>query len=119
MADIDRSGFAADVAAVLKARGWSYGAACAACPGLDKAMLSRAVNGAVLSAANHLALCAALGLDPLARLVARPSPAAAARMRADNAALGRRLKSLKEVLEQAVTRDVPRETGPDGGEARP
>lgn len=114
MADIDRAGFAEDVRAALKARNWSFAAACAACPGLDKAMLSRAVNGAVLSAANHLWLCAALDLDPLARLLARPSPAAAARIKAENAALGRRLKSLKDVVDQWVTQPVSRET-----EARP
>ena len=114
MADIDRAGFAEDVRAALAARGWSFSAACAACPGLDKAMLSRAVNGHVLSAANHLWLCAALDLDPLYRLLARPSPAAAARIKADNAALGRRLKSLKDVVDQWVTQPVSRET-----EARP
>lgn len=31
MADIDRSGFAEDVRAALKARNWSFATACAAC----------------------------------------------------------------------------------------
>lgn len=117
MADIDRAGFAEDVRNALAERGWTYGAAVAARPGLDKAMLSRAVNAHVLSAGNYLALSAALDLDPFARLVARPSPAATARIRAENAALGRKLKSLKDVLDQAVTRSASRETG--SGEARP
>lgn len=57
------------VAGALEQRGWTYDAALAARPGLDKAMLSRAVNGKPLSAANHLVVCRAFGLDPFAFLI--------------------------------------------------
>lgn len=67
---IDRIALSRDITAWLAARGLSYRTATAAYPLLDPAMLSRAVNGRVLSAPSLLALCAVTGRSPFSYLVA-------------------------------------------------
>lgn len=93
MAEIDRLTFAVAVASALGEAGLSYTQAVALSPELDKAMLSRAVNGKALSAANYLVLCRALRLDPWNFVVSK----------------GRRL-TMKSLVKQAVTAGASRET---------
>ncbi len=67
--DIDRDALAARFDAWLKARGLSYRQAAAAHDGLNPAMINRVRTGQVLSAASLLALCRAMGADPLEFLI--------------------------------------------------
>lgn len=99
MAEIDRIKFAYAVTQALDAAGLSYNAAVEKFDGLDKAMLSRACHGKPLSAANHLLLCRALGLDPYAFLVAAP----------------RRRLTMKDLVRRQVTQGAPRETSTGEG----
>lgn len=69
LAEIDRLRLAADVIAALDQHGLSYSAAIERHPDLDRSMLSRACNAKPLSAANHLLVCWAFGLDPFAYLL--------------------------------------------------
>lgn len=68
--ELDRGRLSRDVKGFLAARGLSYRQAAAAFVLLNPAMLSRAVNGQVLSVESFLALCGTVGLDPMAYLVA-------------------------------------------------
>lgn len=63
-------------------------------PEADRAMLSRAINGKVLSAGNYLLLCEYAGLDPYRYLGRDP----------------RRRVTRKTMLDQLVTPCVSRET---------
>ncbi|HEX5935342.1 MAG TPA: hypothetical protein VFY63_14360 [Pseudorhizobium sp.] len=69
MPDIDRDKLAADTACWLEANGYSTRSAAAAHPGLNPAMISRACTAQVLSAASLLALCRAMGAEPMGYLV--------------------------------------------------
>lgn len=93
MAEIDTSEFANAVASFLERREMSYRQAVARWPDLNVAMLSRVCNEQPVSAANMLAICRYLGLDPFAYLINRK----------------RRRFTVKGVLKQAVTADVSRE----------
>lgn len=62
MADINWNDFAAQVSAKMAGR--SFNDMVAAHPELNKAMLSRAINGHVISAANLLLICDVLRLEP-------------------------------------------------------
>lgn len=95
MADIDRAGFAVDFSRRLAELGYSLSRAAGKWPQTDRAMLSRATNGKTLSAGNFLLLCEMSGLDPYVYL-----------QRGKASHLTR-----KTLVEQAVTRGVPRETG--------
>lgn len=98
MPDIDRERFGRDVGRALARRFPSYGAAVRAWPELNKALLSRAVNGERLSPGNLLAICERLSLDPFAYLIGEK------RRR-------RTLADIRNDLEkQRVTDDAPRET---------
>lgn len=70
--DIDRTQLAADVTAWLRAHGLSTRSASSVFDGLNPAMLSRACTGKVLSAESLLALCMAMGGDPMRYLVMVP-----------------------------------------------
>ncbi|EKF17084.1 hypothetical protein [Nitratireductor pacificus] len=95
MAEIDRDAFACAVQAALGRRGLSYRAAVAAWPMLNIPMLSRACSCQIVSAANMLAVCKALELDPFAFLTE-----------------GRRaIGSGKSVQKQTVSLSAPREAG--------
>ncbi|OJU12735.1 MAG: hypothetical protein BGN85_08700 [Alphaproteobacteria bacterium 64-11] len=102
MPEIDRERFAEDVERELAERFSSFNAAVRACPELNKALLSRAVNANPLSAASMLALCQRLGLDPFAYL----------------SSAKRRRRSLadirKDMEKQTVTEVATRETGSSG-----
>ncbi|RWM02119.1 MAG: hypothetical protein EOR68_08410 [Mesorhizobium sp.] len=63
-------------------------------PEIDRAMLSRAINGKTLSAGNYLLLCEYAGLDPYRYLARNP----------------RRRVTMKTIAEQMVTPSVARET---------
>jgi hypothetical protein len=63
-------------------------------PDTDRAMLSRAINGKTLSAANYLLLCEMAGLDPYAYLERPPH----------------RRVTLKTIADQLVTPVATRET---------
>lgn len=69
MAEIDRDAFAGAVHAALGRRGLSYRGAVAEWPMLNIPMLSRASSRQIISAANMLAVCKALELDPFAFLI--------------------------------------------------
>lgn len=62
--DIDRDLLALDTRAWLAERGLSTRGASMTIPGLNPAMISRACNCQILSAASHLALCSAMGRKP-------------------------------------------------------
>lgn len=62
--DIDRDRLALETRAWLDRKGLSTRNASLEFPGLNPAMISRACSCQVLSAASHLALCAAMGVDP-------------------------------------------------------
>lgn len=95
MAEIDRDAFAVTVIEALEQRGLSYRAAVAQWPQLNVAMLSRACSRQPVSAANMLAICKVLGLDPMAFLIE-----------------GKRQRhTLKSIVKQAVTASASRETG--------
>lgn len=93
MAEIDRDAFAAAVHEALGSRGLSYRAAVAEWPQLNIAMLSRACSCQTISAANMLAVCKALRLDPFEFLLEGK----------------RRRTTVKTILQQAVTASVSRE----------
>lgn len=94
MAEIDRVRFAMHFSSRLTSLGYSLSRAAEKWPETDRAMLSRAINGKTLSAGNFLLLCEMAGLDPY-RFLRRGKTARMTR---------------KSVLDQAVTRGVPRET---------
>jgi hypothetical protein len=101
VAEIDWRAFGARVAERLEGEGLSYRGAVERWPCLDKSMLSRAVNGRPLSAANYMVVCTALGIDPNAFLIAARKPRVTRR-------------AIRETLEkQAVAVRVSRET--EGG----
>lgn len=62
--DIDRELLALDTRAWLDSKGLSTRDASSAFPGLNPAMISRACSCQILSAASHLTLCSAMGVDP-------------------------------------------------------
>lgn len=70
--DIDRAQLAADVTAWLVAHGLSTRNASLVFDGINPAMLSRACTGKVLSAESLLALCKAMGGDPMRYLIMVP-----------------------------------------------
>lgn len=70
--EIDRSLLAADVTAWLVAHGLSTRNASLVFEGINPAMLSRACTGKVLSAESLLALCKAMGGNPMRYLVMVP-----------------------------------------------
>jgi len=76
MADIDRASFGLVVNEWLRKQGLSYRSASSEWPELNPAMLSRAVNGDVLSAANMLLICDLMGVDPFLFLHRDVRPAA-------------------------------------------
>lgn len=101
MSDIDWSGFAAEVEARLDARDLSYGRAVERWPELNRAMLSRAVNGRRLSVENYLLICVLLRI-PVTRYWRRH---AVKRVR------GPTVRSIvKRLRKQPVTARVCRET---------
>jgi hypothetical protein len=61
---LDRTAFAFAVKRALERRGWSYERGCHCAPFVNRAMLSRAVNGRHVSLTSYIAICAALDLDP-------------------------------------------------------
>jgi len=67
--DIDRDRLAADTRAWLSDKGLSTRTASASFPGLNPAMVSRACNCQVLSAASLLTLCRAMRRNPMRYLV--------------------------------------------------
>ena len=67
--EIDRDRLAMDTRAWLEASGLSTRNASMRHAGLNPAMISRACSCQVLSAASHLALCTAMGVDPSDYLV--------------------------------------------------
>lgn len=67
--EIDRDRLAMDTRDWLKSTGLSTRNASSAHEGLNPAMISRACSCQVLSAASHLALCTAMGVDPSDYLV--------------------------------------------------
>jgi hypothetical protein len=95
LAEIDHADFAADFSRRLAELGYSMSRAVEKWPAADRAMLSRAINGKTLSAGNFLLLCEMAGLDPYVYL-----------LRGKTCRLTR-----KTLIQQAVTRGVPRETG--------
>ncbi|WP_411033823.1 hypothetical protein [Shinella sp. BYT-45] len=70
--DIDRALLATDVGAWLAENRLSTRTASAAAEGINPAMISRACTGQVLSAQSLLALCRAIGRDPMRYLVMVP-----------------------------------------------
>lgn len=78
----------------LNALGYSLRRAEEVWPEADRAMLSRAINGKVLSAGNYLLLCDYAGLDPHRYLARDP----------------RRRVTRKTIADQTVTPCVSRET---------
>jgi|GEM_PF-1947099 hypothetical protein len=66
---VDRAKLAYHVAAFLDREGLSYRDAAVRFPGLNTAMLSRVKRGAVLAEGSLLAVCAAMGVNPLDYLV--------------------------------------------------
>lgn len=94
MAEIDRAAFGHAVLDMLDQHGLSYRDAVARWPHLNTAMLSRACSGQVISAANMLAVCKALGLDPMAFLIEGKRPR----------------RTMKSIVKQAVTAAASRET---------
>lgn len=67
--DIDRDKLAKRFGAWIEGQGLSYRQAASLHDGLNPAMINRARTGQVLSAASLLALCRAMGADPLEFLV--------------------------------------------------
>lgn len=94
MADIDWVSFACRVELALADLDYSYDAAVARWPTLNKGLLSRACNAKPLSAGNFQHLCDLLDLDPRDFLVVGK----------------RRRVTMKSILHQAVTVGVQRET---------
>lgn len=95
MADLRFDAFAAAFHARLDALGYSLRRAEEKWPLTDRAMLSRAINGKALSAANFLLLCEMAGLDPYAFVERGKQPR----------------HTLKSIVGQMVTPSVARETG--------
>jgi hypothetical protein len=60
----DAKRFAAAVNAAMKERCWSYERVCHFAPFVNRAMLSRAVNGGHVSLPSYIAVCGGLDLDP-------------------------------------------------------
>lgn len=105
MAEIDWTGFSADVRQALD--GLSIHAAVAKWPGTNAALWSRAKRGRQpLSAENYLQLCRLLSLDPWARWSAIPKPKRLRR---------RKARTLADIVRnqqiQPVTVSVSRGTG--------
>ena len=67
--EIDRDKLALRFGAWIDLQGYSYRQAASLHEGLNPAMINRARTGQVLSAASLLALCRAMGADPLEFLV--------------------------------------------------
>lgn len=67
--DIDRDRLAQRFDGWLRGQGLSYRQVAAAHEGLNPAMINRVRTGQVLSAASLLALCRAMGADPLDFLI--------------------------------------------------
>lgn len=95
MAEIDHAKFAAALSDRLREIGYSLSRATEKWPQTNKAMLSRAASGKVISAGNLLLICHLAGLDPFAFLIMDKQP----RM------------TMKSILKQTVTAVDKRETG--------
>jgi hypothetical protein len=67
--DLDRERLAIETRAWLEEKRLSTRNASISFPGLNPAMISRACSCQILSAASHLALCAAMGVDPSRYLI--------------------------------------------------
>lgn len=100
MAEVDWERFSARVRAALDRESLSTRAAADLHPLLNNATISHARNGQALAAGNYVALCAALGLDPLEFVVKR--------RRVTRAAI------LKRARNQTVKPGVSRETEVEG-----
>lgn len=94
MADIDWLRFACRVELALGSHEYSYDAAVAKWPTLNKGLLSRACNAKPLSAGNFQHLCDLLELDPHEFLIVGKS----------------KRTTMKSILNHAVTAGVRRET---------
>lgn len=68
-ADFDRAAFGQDIEQWLAHDGLSYRSAVDRNPGLNTAMLSRAIRHQDLSVASVLLLCSAASLDPMKYLI--------------------------------------------------
>lgn len=94
MADIAFHDFADSFRRRLNGLGYSLRDAERKWPGTDRAMLSRATNGKVLSAGNYLLLCEMAGLDPYLYFERAK----------------RKRTTMKTIVKQMVTRPVSCET---------
>lgn len=94
MADIAFHDFADAFRQRLSGLGYSLRDAERKWPATDRAMLSRAVNGKVLSAGNYLLLCEMAGLDPYLYFERAK----------------RKRTTMKTIVKQMVTRPVSCET---------
>lgn len=102
MAEIDHAKFAAAISARLQEIGYSLSRAAEKWPQTNKAMLSRATSGKVISAGNLLLISHLAGLDPFAFLIMDKQPRV----------------TMKSILKQSVTAVDKRETGSIGKDAR-